>query len=176
MLIIRKAITGDIKAITEIYNEAVVKTTATFVTQPKTLQEQQTWFTDHQLRYPLIVAQQDNQIVGWASLNKWSDLYAYNDTAEVSVYIHNGFQRKGIGRQLLKKTIQEGRTNRFHTIIARITSDNQASINLLKSEGFCEIGLMREVGRKFDKLLDVCLMQIIFDAPPTIIPSFLKQS
>jgi L-amino acid N-acyltransferase YncA len=164
MLTIRKATIKNLAAITEIYNEAVLKTTATFDTQPKTLQEQETWFASHQPRHPILVAEQDGLVVGWASLSKWSDRCAYSDTAEASIYVRKEYQRKGIGRQLLKTLIQEGRNIELHTVIARIAGDNQASINLFKSENFRDIGAMKEVGRKFGKLLDVYLMQKIYDA------------
>ncbi len=163
MLTIRKATTTDLAAITEIYNEAVLNTTATFDTQPKTYAEQKTWLDSHMPRHPILVAQQEGVVVGWASLSKWSDRCAYSDTAEASIYIRREFRGKGIGKQLLKTLIQEGRNIGLHTVIARIAGDNQASISLFKSEGFCEIGAMREVGRKFGKLLDVYLMQKIYD-------------
>jgi phosphinothricin acetyltransferase len=150
---------ADLAAITEIYNDAVLNTTATFDTQPKTLEEQQTWFSNHQPKHPILVAQQDNQVVGWASLSKWSDRCAYSGTAEASVYVQKDFQAKGIGRQLLKAIMLEGKNIGLHTVIARIVEDNQASTDLFKSEGFFYIGIMKEVGKKFGKNLDVCLMQ-----------------
>jgi phosphinothricin acetyltransferase len=159
----RKATVADVAAITEIYNEAILNTTATFDTQPKTLAEQQTWFINHQPRHPIIVAQQNGQVVGWASLSKWSDRCAYCDTAEVSVYVRKEYRAQGVGRQLLKVLIDNGRNIGLHTVIARIAGDNQASRRLFRSMGFEDIGVMREVGRKFGKLLDVYLMQKIYD-------------
>ncbi len=163
MITIRKATVEDVTAITEIYNEAILNTTATFDTQPKNIAEQQIWFSNHQPRHPILVAQQNDQVVGWASLSKWSDRCAYSDTAEASLYVKKEYRAKGIGRQLLKMLIDDGRNIGLHTVIARITGDNQASRHLFKSMGFEDIGVMREVGRKFGKLLDVYLMQKIYD-------------
>jgi L-amino acid N-acyltransferase len=164
MATFRKATINDLKEITAIYNEAVLNTTATFDTQPKNLQEQKEWFNNHQPRHPILVAEQDGTVVGWASLSKWSDRCAYSDTAEASIYIKKEYRGKGIGKQLLEALLQEGKNISLHTIIARIAGDNKASIHLFRSEGFENIGAMREVGRKFGKLLDVYLMQKIYQA------------
>jgi len=162
MLALRKASIDDLVEITEIYNEAIINTTATFDTQPKTLEEQKTWFDSHQPNYPILIAEQDNLVVGWASLSKWSDRCAYSGTAEVSLYVRKEYRGKGIGRQLLKALIEEGKTINLHTIIARIAGNNKVSHNLFESEDFQKIGAMKEVGRKFGKLLDVYLMQYIY--------------
>lgn len=163
MLTIRKATLEDLGAITEIYNEAILKTTATFDTQPKTLEEQEAWFADHSTKYPILVAEEGDRVVGWASLSLWSDRCAYSDTAEGSLYIKEEHRRKGIGRKLIKAMMEEGRKAGLHTIIARIAEGNEISVHLAESVGFEHIGIMREVGRKFGKLMDVYLMQKIFD-------------
>jgi phosphinothricin acetyltransferase len=147
---------------TEIYNDAIQNTTATFDTQPKTLKEQQAWFVNHQPRHPVLVAEQDGIIVGWASLSKWSDRCAYSDTAEASIYIRKEYRGRGIGGQLLEMLLAEGKSINLHTVIARIADGNKASLALFKSKGFNDIGVMKEVGRKFGKLLDVYLMQKIY--------------
>lgn len=165
MFTIRQATLEDLAAITEIYNEAILNTVATFDTQPKTLEEQEIWFADHGPRYPILVAERDSIIVGWASLTKWSDRCAYSDTAEASLYIKEREQGKGIGRKLLEAIIREGQEAGLHTVIARIAEGNEASIHLLESMGFEHIGIMKEVGKKFGKLLDVRIMQKIYASP-----------
>jgi len=166
MSAIRRATFEDLGEITEIYNEAILKTVATFDTQTKTLQEQKTWFADHGPRYPILVAEQNGSVVGWASLGKWSDRCAYSDTAEISLYVREEHQGKGIGRKLLEEIVQEGQRVALHTVIARIAEGNKASIHLHESVGFEHIGTMKEVGRKFGKLWNVHLMQKIYDAQP----------
>jgi len=163
MLTIRRAVPEDLAAITDIYNQAILNTTATFDTGIKTTEEQKAWFEKHSARYPLLVAQQDNIIVGWASMSAWSDRCAYADTAEISLYVSEEYQGKGVGRKLSVAILQAGREGGLHTAIARIAEGNDISIRLAESLGFKHIGVMREVGRKFDRLLDVYLMQIIFD-------------
>ena len=163
MLIIRQAILEDLGAITEIYNEAILKTVATFDTKPKTLEEQKIWFGNHGSKYPILVAEQDGLVVGWASLSRWSDRCAYSDTAEISLYVKEEFRGKGIGRKLMEAIIREGQKAGLHTVIARIAEGTEVSIHLHESVGFEHIGIMKEVGRKFSKLLDVYLMQKTYD-------------
>ena len=165
MSTIRQATLEDLGTITEIYNEAILKTVATFDTEPKTLEEQRSWFSEHVPKYPILVAEPDGLVVGWASLSRWSDRCAYSETVEISLYIKEEHRGKGIGKQLLKAIIREGQKVGFHTVIARIVEGNEASIHLFESVGFEHIGIMKEVGRKFGKLLDVYLMQRIYDTP-----------
>jgi len=167
MIIVRKATPDDLTAITEIYNQAILKTTATFDTEPKSLEEQKVWFESHGPKYPILVAEQDNKIVGWASLSKWSDRCAYSDTAEISLYIDEKERGKGIGRKLLETIVLEGEKAGLHSIIARIAEGNEMGIHLHKSVGFEHIGVMKEVGRKFGRLLDIYLMQRIYKSSAT---------
>ena len=162
MVLIRPATIDDLGAITEIYNEAILKTVATFDTAPKTQHEQQAWFASHGPKNPIIVAEFNGQIVGWAALSEWSDRCAYSDTVEISVYVLENYQGKGIGRKLLEAIIAEGKTVGVHSILARITEGNESSIHLHRALGFEYIGVMREVGHKFGRLLDVHLMQKIY--------------
>lgn len=159
---IRRAIPGDLESITEIYNEAILTTVATFDTQPKTDEEQASWFALHGTRYPILVAEDKGRVVGWASLSMWSDRCAYADTAENSVYVKEEHRGKGIGRKLLEALMKEGEAAGLHTVIARIAGGNEVSIRLHESFGFEHIGVMREVGRKFGRLIDVYMMQKIY--------------
>lgn len=162
MLIIRPAQPDDLTAITDIYNEAILTTDATFDTETKTVESQKAWFDGHDSRNPIFVAVSDDHVIGWASLSKWSDRCSYSDTAEISVYVKDGYRGQGIGRQLIKDILQAGEEAGLHTIISRITAGNDESIHLHEVFGFEHIGVMKEVGIKFDRLLDVVLMQKIY--------------
>jgi phosphinothricin acetyltransferase len=170
MLNIRPATLNDLSAITAIYNHAILHTVATFDTEVKTDAEQEAWFAHHGPKYPVVVAELDTTVVGWASLSQWSDRCAYEDTAEISLYVDEKFQGRGIGKALLQRIIREGETAGLHTVIARIAAGNDVSIYLHQSVGFEHIGIMREVGRKFGQLLDVTMMQKVYPSRDHITP------
>ncbi|MGA2062246.1 MAG: N-acetyltransferase family protein [Thermoguttaceae bacterium] len=162
-IIIRPAELSDLDAITEIYNEAILTTTATFDTQPKTRTEQQSWFQEHDARHPVLVAELDGKVAGWTSLSKWSGRCAYADTAETSFYVKAEHRGQGIGRKLKEAIIEKARQLEFHTLIARVAQGSEESLHLNESFGFVQIGTLKEVGRKFDKLLDVHIFQKMLD-------------
>lgn len=161
MLQIRKATKNDLEAILDIYNEAVLNTTATFDTTPRNMEKQILWFDEHKSNHPIFVAEENNTIVGWASLSPYSDRCAYDSTAEFSVYVHAEHRGKKIGSKLLEVTTLEGSKVKIHTIISRITSDNQSSIHIHEKYGYFHVGTLKEVGQKFGKLLDVEIMQYL---------------
>jgi phosphinothricin acetyltransferase len=158
-MVIRPATVHDLLTITQIYNDAIEKTVATFDTEPKSLDEQRLWFQTHGARYPIIVADIDGTVIGWASLSQYSDRCAYSETAEVSVYVAEPHRSKGIGRKLLQELIEHGRKAGLHVLIARIAGGNETSVHLFEAQGFTHVGVLREVGRKFGRLIDVYIMQ-----------------
>ena len=164
MFATRRATVADLKAITDIYNEAVVTTDATFDLETKTEEEQGIWLAGHDRMHPVFVAELDGTVVGWASLSEWSSRSAYAGTAEISLYIKEEFRGQGAGRKLLEDIMLEGEKVGLHTVLARITTGNNVSIRLHESAGFEQVGVMREVGQKFGRMLDVLLMQRIYPA------------
>ncbi len=163
MLNIRPAEVADLDAITNIYNEAIHTTTATFDTKPKTENEQLHWFESHGRKHPIIVAELDGIVVGWACLTRWSDRAAYRETAETSFYVKQEHRGKGIGQELKKNIIDEARSLGFHSLIAKVAEGSQASIHLNRRFGFTDVGTLKQVGRKFGRRLDVHIMQKILD-------------
>src|SRR5204863_4732557 len=97
---IRRAELSDASDIADIYNEAILTTTATFDTEPKSVEERTQWLQSHDERHPVLVAVVDGRVVGWASLSSWSDRCAYADTAETSFYVHSTHRGRGIGKRL----------------------------------------------------------------------------
>lgn len=162
MVKIRKATLKDLEEITKIYNEAILKTVATFDTTIKSLEEQKTWFENHGSKNPIMVAEENKLVIGWASLSQYSDRCAYSDTAEISLYVKEKYQGKGIGKKLMESILIEGEKVGLHVVIARITQGNKLSVHLHKEFGFKHIGVIKEVGKKFGKLLDVYLMEKIY--------------
>ncbi|HEY40712.1 MAG TPA: N-acetyltransferase [Dehalococcoidia bacterium] len=164
MFTTRPARVEDLKDITDIYNEAILTTDATFDLEPKTEEEQGVWLAGHDQMHPVLVAELDGVVVGWASLSEWSPRAAYTGTAEVSLYIKEEFRGKGAGRRLLEDIMRVGKRAGLHTVLARITTGNTVSIRLHESVGFKHVGVMREVGEKFGRMLDVLLMQRTYPA------------
>ena len=117
---IRKANAADVASITEIYNEAILNTTATFDIEQKTVSSQRKWFKAHSHRNPIFVAVIDNNVIGWASLSEYSSRCAYADTAEFSLYVKESFRNQGIGKTLMQTILDEGHKVGLHTVISRI--------------------------------------------------------
>jgi L-amino acid N-acyltransferase len=160
---IRPADESDVDAITEIYNEAILTTTATFDVEPKTRADRLEWLRSHGERYPVIVAVVGGLVVGWASLSRYSERSAYDETAETSFYVKSEFRGQGVGRQLKAATIAEARRLRFHTLLARVAEGSEESLHLNESFGFVHVGTLKEVGRKFGRRLDVHFLQLMVD-------------
>ena len=151
------------KDIISIYNWAILETTSTFDTESKTIENYSSFlnsFNDH----PLVVAILNNKTVGWGCLKPYSDRRAYNDTVELSIYIHPNFQGQRVGNKIMQKLIEEAENRNFHTILSRITVESLASIKLHEKFGFFQVGIMKEVGLKFNRRIDVIIMQKIVKA------------
>ena len=162
-LTIRRAELADVPAIADIYNEAILTTTATFDIEPKSVAERTQWLQSHDERHPVLVAVVDGKVAGWASLTRWSERRAYDDAAEPSLYVHSTHRGRGIGRKLQDAIIEEARRLRYHTLIARVAEGNRESLHLGESAGFVRVGTLEEVGRKFGRLLGVHVMQKMLD-------------
>lgn len=160
---IRPAELSDLDEITAIYNEAILKTTATFDLEPQTREDRLSWFEEHDARFPILVAETEGHVVGWASLSRWRPRCAYAGTAETSFYVKENQRGKGIGRQLKQAIIEEARRQGFHTLIAGVAEGNAASLHLNQSFGFEIVGTFKEVGNKFGRMLDVTYLQKMLD-------------
>ncbi len=162
VLKIRSAELKDVDIIKEIYNEAVVNTNATFDTDEKTVEEMKRWFNNHDSKNPVLIAEKEGKTIAWASLSKYDNKKAYSDTAELSLYVLKDFQGKGIGKKLMDEILNRGKKAGLHAVIARITEGNDISIHLHENFGFEKIGTLRQVGKKFGKVLDVHIFEKIF--------------
>lgn len=165
MIELRPAAIDDLPVITEIYNDAILNTVATFDLEAKSVEEMRIWLEKHGEYYPVLVCSVAGKIVGYASLNEYSPKKAYTATAEVSVYIDRDSRGKGYGRTLLGAIIEAGAGKGIHALIARITEGNDISIHLFEAFDFTHVGKLREVGAKFGRLLDVDLYQRTVEDP-----------
>lgn len=160
---IRMAQETDLLALRAIYNYEVEHTTATFDLTPKSLEERRNWLEAHNKgNHLLIVAEEEGQVVGYASLSPYRLLEAYKETVELSVYVDRHYRGRGIAKQLLQEILSYARNSEeVHSVISVITSDNQVSIHLHEQFGFCYCGTMKEVGKKFGRMLDIVNYQLI---------------
>ncbi|MFM2206953.1 MAG: hypothetical protein RL213_928 [Bacteroidota bacterium] len=164
MITYRPARLSDLPAIREIYNEAVLNGTATFDTELRSAERQEEWFRAHGSNHPVLVAESEGTVAGWASLSPWSERKAYDRTVEVSVYVHHSHRGKGLGSRLLELVTLEGEKCGNHTILSRITEGNEISIHLHEKNGYRIVGTLKECGFKFGRYLDVVLMQKVFSS------------
>jgi phosphinothricin acetyltransferase len=159
VLTIRRATVNDVDAIREIYNEAILTTTATFDVEPKSREDRLAWFESHDERHPILVAEVDGRVVGWASLNVWNPRAAYRDTAETSFYVQAASRGQGVGRRLKQEIIDEAVRLGFRSLIVGVAEGSDVSLHLNQSFGFQIVGTFQAVGEKFGKLLDVTYLQ-----------------
>lgn len=167
---VRRADRADVPAILEIYNEAVVNTTASYDLAPVSLESRLTWF-DHKQEagWPVLVAEQEGRVVGWATYGPYRDKAGYAGTVEHSVYVHAGGRGGGIGRALMAAIIEDARGRALHVMLGVIDAENAASIRFHENFGFVVVGRLSQVGRKFDRWLDTVYMQLMLqtEAPTT---------
>ena len=156
---IRLARLDDAEAIRQIYNHEVSTSTVTFDLVPRSLDEQRTWLGARSGAHAVIVAEDEGEVVGFASLSPFRDRPAYNSTVEDSIYVRADQRGRQVGHRLLEELLSLASQHGFHTVIARIVGGHEASIGLHRRLGFTEIGTEREVGRKFGTWLDVVAMQ-----------------
>jgi L-amino acid N-acyltransferase len=160
----RAATEADQEALRAIYNDAVMNTTATFDLQPRSLEDQLAWFAEHLPPHPVIVWEEGGKVLGWGSISAYASRPAYRFTGEVSVYVAATARRKGIGEALLRELTKLGDRHGLHVLLGRITEENLASLRLAEKVGYVRVGLLEEVGFKFDRWLNVAIYEKRCDA------------
>jgi L-amino acid N-acyltransferase len=157
---VREAKPSDVVTIHTIYNQYVKDSTATFAMVSETLADRQSWYESHvRNNMPVFVASVDGKAIGWSSVSTYNSRCAYSQSAEVSVYLAPEHLGKGYGSMLLDVVVAQAANRKLHCLIAQVCTENTASVALFKSRQFREVGILREIGRKFDRWLDVLLLQ-----------------
>jgi phosphinothricin acetyltransferase len=150
----------DAEALRSIYNPEVLESTVTFDLVPRTLDDQLAWIAEHSGGRPAVVATDDaGAVVGFGSLSPYRPRPAYAPTVEDSVYVRRDLRGRGVGVSVLDALVDLAGRHGFHSVIGRIVGGHAASIALHERCGFAQVGVEREVGRKFGRWLDVVLMQ-----------------
>jgi L-amino acid N-acyltransferase len=159
---VRPAIETDLEAIQRIYNSAILTTTATWDEEPWAWERRLDWWRSHNNpSEPIIVAECDGLVVGFAYLTRYSPKSGWRFTREDTIYVDADWRERGIGRELLGGLVDEARRIGVHLVVASITSENEASIKLHRALGFEMVGTFREAGYKFGRRLDTCFMQLV---------------
>jgi L-amino acid N-acyltransferase YncA len=159
--LVRAAAEADLEAIAAIYGHHVVNGTASFETEAPSIDEIGRRYRDIAQRgLPYVVAHRDGEVLGFAYAGPYRPRPAYRFTVEDSVYIRPDCVGQGIGRCLLAVVVVACAEAGFKQMVAIIgDSQNTASIRLHQSAGFEHVGVLRNVGLKFDRWLDTVLMQ-----------------
>ncbi|WP_226455641.1 GNAT family N-acetyltransferase [Pseudomonas sp. AF03-9] len=158
---IRDALESDLPAIRDIYNDAVLNTTAIWNEHPVDLANRQAWLNARQAqRYPILVSVENGEVTGYASFGDWRPFEGFRYSVEHSVYVRNDQRGKGLGPLLMQALIERARSAGKHVMVAAIESGNQASIRLHERLGFVTTGQMPQVGIKFGRWLDLTFMQL----------------
>lgn len=163
-MIIRPATAQDAKGLAEIYNHAVTHTVAILNDGLVDTANRAAWLERRIADgFPVFVAEDNGQVVGYASYGPWRPFDGFCETVEHSVYVRDGQQGKGLGRKLMSALIDAAKAQGLHVMVAAITAGNDASIALHTSLGFTETGRMPQVGQKFGDWLDLVFLQLQLD-------------
>jgi L-amino acid N-acyltransferase YncA len=163
----RDATIDDVPSILSIYNEVVANSTAIYSDDPNTLQQQVDWFAAKRRGgFPVLVAVGDSQVIGFASFADFRGAWpGYRYSVEHGVHVRADMRRQGIGKALVAALLPQAQRLGKHVIIGGIDAANTASIRLHEGLGFIEVARFHEVGRKFDRWLDLVFMQRFIDTP-----------
>ncbi|MBE7926606.1 GNAT family N-acetyltransferase [Pseudomonas saudiphocaensis] len=162
---IRDAQDADLTGILEIYNDAVLNSTAIWNDTPVDLDNRRAWLEERQRQgNPVLVAIDGNgKVAGYASYGPWRPHEGYRHTVEHSVYVSDSQRGAGIGRALMLELIGRARAAHLHVMVGAIESENRASIHMHQQLGFFHGGHLRQVGFKFGRWLDLTFMQLILN-------------
>ena len=147
-MIIRDAAEADLPAIIDIYNAATATRTSTALFGPVSVEERAPWFRRHSPNeFPLWVAEIDGQIAGWLSFHEFIRRPAYRGAVEISVYVHEDFRRRAIGRAFLDKAIAGAPGLKARALLGYVLGHNEASLALFESAGFERWGRLPRIAR-----------------------------
>lgn len=158
-VVVREAMESDLNDILEIYNQGIEDRIATLEEEPKDPSYMKRWFTERGDRYTVLVVEDGDQIVGWASLNPYSHRCAYAGVADLSVYVRRHKRGNGIGSALLRHLDSVARENGFHKIVLFTFPFNANGQGLYHKMGYREVGIFRNQGKLDGQFVDVMAME-----------------
>ena len=164
---IRTYLEKDFQAIADIYNEAIALGGVTMDINPYTAKDIAAIAKKFHHRETILVAQQDEQVIGWGIIKRYSDRPGYLVCCETSIYFSFAATGQGYGRKLQTALLEKVKEFGYHHVVAKILVTNPHSIKFHEKFGFETIGIQKEIGFYQGKWLDVAILQLIFpDIPP----------
>lgn len=166
-MIVRAADLSDVSGILTIYNSVIETSTAIYTNEPSTLEDRTAWMkTRLGQGFPIIVAAEGSHILGFASFGDWRGAWpGYRYTVEHSIHVRSDRRGKGVGHALMETLLPLALDLGKHVMLGGIDAANDASIRFHERHGFKPVAHFREVGRKFDRWLDLIFMQRFLDQP-----------
>jgi len=159
---IRPATEADLPAILAIYNEVIANSTAVYRDEPYTHKDRLAWLRIRQQQgFPVLVACLEDTIAGFSSFGEFRASPCYRHTVEHTVHIHAGYRGRGIGAELVQALIPYALALNMHVMIGAVDAENQGSIRFHESLGFERVAHLKQVGFKFNRWLDLILLQRI---------------
>jgi phosphinothricin acetyltransferase len=158
-ILIRTAALDDAPSIAEIYNQGIEDRVATFETELRSAEDQQTWLRSNAGRYPAVVAHLDGEIIGWAGAGSYRDRECYRGIGEFSMYVRRDWRGRGVGDLLVAGLISEAERLGLWKLLSRIFPFNQASRELCRKHGFREVGVYEKHARLEGEWLDVVIVE-----------------
>jgi len=163
---IRPATDSDLPAILAIYNHEIATGTAIYVNEPETLGQRAEWFAAKRAAgLPVLVLEDEEGVAGFCSYGPFRSQAGFRSCVEHSLYVTENRRGRGYGKLLLSALIDDAVMRGMHTMIAAIDAENQRSIALHAGFGFNLVGQLPEVARKFDRWLDLVLLQKTLEGP-----------
>jgi L-amino acid N-acyltransferase YncA len=156
---LQRAVAADSDQIAAIWNREVVATSTTTDTEPRTPAAQRRWLARHGNAHPVVVAVDGDEVLAFGSLSSYRGKAAFRETVEDSVYVKAGARGMGLGRLVLDELLRLAGERGYHSVMARITADNEASRRLHAGLGFRLVGIECKTAFKLGRWHDVALMQ-----------------
>jgi L-amino acid N-acyltransferase YncA len=162
-MLVRDARLDDLPQVVAIYNEDILKTTATWTEKLQTVHERVAWFDARNARnFPTVVAEEGGAVIGVAAFGDFRDSIAkegYRFTVEHSVHVTEARWGRGVGSALMSRLFEEAASRNIHAMIGGIDAANTGSIAFHARLGFREVARMPETGFKFGRWLELVFMQ-----------------
>ena len=162
---IRDAGVDDLPDLLTIYNDVIATSTAIYTEQPTTLDDRVSWWRARVAQgYPVLVATEQGQVVGFASFGDFRAWPGYRFTVEHSVHVRADRRGTGVGTALMKPLLRRASALGKHVIVAGVDADNQPSLRFHERLGFTRVAHFRQVGFKFGRWLDLIFLQRLLES------------